>query len=67
MKEDHMKNGQLKVAYNVQISTDNQILTPFSIHQKSTYFTTLENHLEVFKNAYGKNSKQIIADARYGK
>jgi transposase len=66
MKEDHMKNGQLKAAYNVQISTENQIITHFSVHQKSTDFTTLENHLEGFKNAYGKKSKQIIADAGYG-
>ena len=66
MKEDHMKNGQLKAAYNVQISTENQIITHFSVHQKSTDFTTLESHLEGFKNAYGKNSKQIIADAGYG-
>lgn len=66
MKEDHMKNGQLKAAYNVQISTENQIITHFSVHQKSTDFTTLESHLEGFKNAYDKTSKQIIADAGYG-
>lgn len=29
MKEDHMKNSQLKAAYNVQISTENQIITHF--------------------------------------
>lgn len=66
MKEDHMMNGQLKPAYNVQISTENQIITHFSVHQKSTDFTTLEPHLEGFKNAYNKDSKQIIADAGYG-
>jgi transposase len=66
MKEDHMMNGQLKPAYNVQISTENQIITHFSVHQKSTDFTTLEGHLEGFKNAYGKKSKEIIADAGYG-
>lgn len=66
MKEDHMKNGQLKPAYNVQVSTENQIITHFSIHQKSTDFTTLEGHLVGFKNAYNKDSKQIIADAGYG-
>lgn len=66
MKEDHMKNGQLKAAYNVQVSTENQIITHFSVHQKSTDFTTLGSHLEGFKNAYDKNSKQIIADAGYG-
>jgi hypothetical protein len=66
MKEDHIMNGQLKPAYNVQISTENQIITHFSVHQKSTDFTTLEGHLKGFHNAYGKDSKQIIADAGYG-
>ncbi len=28
MKEDHMRNGQLKAAYNVQISTYNQFIAP---------------------------------------
>lgn len=65
MKEDHMMNGQLKPAYNVQISTENQIITHFSVHQKSTDFTTLEEHLKGFKNAHSKNSKEIIADAGY--
>jgi hypothetical protein len=46
MKEDHMKNGQLKEAYNVQIITENQIITHFSVHKKSIDFTTLESHLE---------------------
>lgn len=66
MKEDYMKNGQLKAAYNVQISTENQIITHFSVHQKSTDTTTLESHIEGFKKAYNKNSKEIIADAGYG-
>ena len=34
MKEDHMKNGQLKPAYHVQISTENQIITHFGIYQR---------------------------------
>jgi transposase len=66
MKEDHMNNGQLKPAYNIQISTENQIITHYSTHQTSTDFTTLEPHLEGFKNAYKKESKQVIADAGYG-
>jgi transposase len=66
MKEDHMMNGQLKAAYNIQISTENQIITHYSTHQTSTDFTTLEPHLEGFKNAYKKESKQVIADAGYG-
>jgi hypothetical protein len=66
MKEDHMMNGQLKPAYNVQISTENQIITHYSTHQKSTDFTTLEPHLEGFEKAYKKQSKTIVADAGYG-
>jgi transposase len=66
MKEDAMKNGQLKPAYNPQISTENQYITHFSIHQKPTDTTTLPAHLEGFKQKYNKQSKQVIADAGYG-
>jgi hypothetical protein len=31
MKEDHMKNGQLKPVYNVQIGTKNQFIVGYSI------------------------------------
>lgn len=65
MKEDHMMNGQLKPAYNIQISRENQIITHFSTHQTSTDFTTLEPHLKGFANAYKKQSNQVIADASY--
>lgn len=27
MKDDHMKNGQLKAGYNVKVATQNQFLT----------------------------------------
>ena len=66
MKEDHMKNGQLKAGYNVQVSTENQIITHYTIHQASTDTTTLKNHLDSFDQAYGKQSTEIIADAGYG-
>ena len=66
MKEDHMGNGQLKAGYNVQLSTESQFITHYSIHQKPTDTTTLIPHLASFKEAYQKESKQIIADAGYG-
>ena len=66
MKEDHMKNGQLKPAYNPQISTENQFITHVSIHQKPGDTTTLESHLEGFEKAYKKQSKEVVADAGYG-
>jgi hypothetical protein len=66
MKEDHMKNGQLKPAYNPQISTENQFITHVSIHQKPNDTTTLESHLDGFEQAYQKQSKEVVADAGYG-
>jgi transposase len=66
MKEDHMKNGQLKPAYNPQISTENQYITHFSIHQKPNDTTTLSPHLESFKQKYNKQSKQVVTDSGYG-
>jgi len=61
-----MKNGQLKLAYNPQISTENQFITHVSIHQKTNDTTTLESHLEGFEKAYGNQSEEIVADAGYG-
>ncbi len=66
MKDDHMMNGQLKPAYNPQISTENQFITHVSIHQKPNDTTTLESHLEGFEQAYEKQSKEVVADAGYG-
>lgn len=66
MKEDHMKNGQLKPAYNPQISTENQIITHFTIHQTPGDTTTLKSHLDSFKETYQKQSKTVVADAGYG-
>jgi transposase len=66
MKEDHMRNGQLKPGYNVQISTQNQIITNYTIHQNPTDFFTLIPHLEAFKKMYGFMPEELTADAGYG-
>ena len=66
MKEDHMKNGQLKPAYNIQISTENQFITNFAPYQNPTDTRTLKNFLESFKEKYNKQSKVVSADAGYG-
>ena len=66
MKDDHMGNGQLKPAFNAQISTENQFITHASIHQTPGDTTTLESHLEGFESAYGKQSEEVVADAGYG-
>lgn len=67
MKEDHMKNGQLKPGYNVQIGTENQFIVGYSVHQKPGDTSCMKEHLETVKDMLGGTlPKNIIADAGYG-
>lgn len=66
LKDDHLGNGQLKAAYNVQISTESQFISHFSVHQKAGDTTTLLPHLAGFDQMYGKQSQTIVSDAGYG-
>ena len=66
MKEDHMLNGQLKPGYNWQISTSDQFILHYSIHQTSTDTQTLPSHLEGFNALYGQMPDTVTADAGYG-
>lgn len=66
MKEDHMKNGQLKPAYNVQLSTNNQFIANYSLHQKTTDTTTLIPHLEQYEQEFNQKPEVVTADAGYG-
>jgi len=51
MKDDHMRNGQLP-PYNVQISTNNQSIASYSIHQDTTDTNTLSEHLQDHLRSY---------------
>jgi len=67
MKDDHMKNGQLKPAYNVQIGTENQFIVGYSLHQKTTDTSFLIPHLKHLKKHLSKKvPENIVADAGYG-
>jgi transposase len=66
MKEDHMLNGQLKPAYNFQISTNNQYIVNYSLHQTTADTTTLQEHTEIYKQYYNHTPEIITADAGYG-
>ena len=66
MKEDHMRNRQLKPGYNVQIGTEKQFIVSFSLHQKPSDGTCLIPHMEQMQNQTGRIPKNIIADAGYG-
>jgi len=66
MKEDAMKNGQLKPGYNVQIGTENQFVTGFSIHQKPGDTSCMKAHLQQLKEQHGRLPGSVTADAGYG-
>jgi len=66
MKEDHMKNGQLKPAYNIQISTENQFITHYAPYQNPTDTRTFISFLTGFKNRYNQQSSEVVADSGFG-
>ena len=66
MKEDHMKNGQLKPAHNVQIATENQFFTHYDFFPNPTDTLTLIPFLNGFKERYARYPLKNVADAGYG-
>src|SRR5690606_33073946 len=66
MKEDHMKNGQLKPGYNLQISTHNQFIVHYSLHPNPNDTKTLPEHIKIFKEHYDRLPEELVADAGYG-
>ncbi|MEY8662151.1 IS1182 family transposase [Ligilactobacillus faecis] len=64
LKEDHMKNGQLKPAYNLQIATSGRFVLHYDIFPNPTDTRTLVPFLKSFTNL--ELFKYIVADAGYG-
>ncbi len=65
MKEDHMMNGQLKPAYNIQLASSGAFIVGVMGSQKSNDLHTLKPFLEQMSPAYGKHLENIVADAGY--
>lgn len=65
VKEDHMRNGQLKPAYNLQIATCNQFVLGYDVFQNPTDTRTLQPLLEKMRLA-DQPHRHIVADAGYG-
>ena len=67
MKEDHMRNGQLKAGYNIQLGTEEQFVVGFSVHQRPGDPGCLIPHLkETRQQRGGQQPKNAIADSAYG-
>ncbi len=65
MKDDHMKNGQLKAAYNVQIAIENYFIVHTYVSNERTDYNTLIPVLEKHKDAFGEVLEDVTADSGY--
>ena len=65
MKEDHMRNGQLKPAYNLQHGVDSEYITWLDVTQRPTDTRTLIPFLKDMEENLTFHYRDIVADAGY--
>ncbi|WP_347707898.1 hypothetical protein [Clostridium sp. 'deep sea'] len=65
MKDDHMKNGQLKPAYNVQIAVENYFIIHSYISNDRTDYNTLIPLLNKHKTHFGYYPDGTTTDSGY--
>src|SRR5690554_132180 len=66
MKDDHMRNGQLKAGYNIQIAVSDEYIMAIELYQDRTDFATFIPFLNHYDSLYGFYPKYPVADAGYG-
>ena len=65
MKDDHMRNSQLKPAYNVQIGVESEYITAVGIFQDRNDTATLIPMLNNMESKLNMRYENIVADAGY--
>jgi len=65
MKDDHMRNAQLKPAYNVQIGVENEYITGVGVFQDRSDITTLIPFLKEMEYRLKARYENVIADSGY--
>lgn len=65
MKEDHMRNGQLKPGYNLQIGVEGEYITGMGVFSDRNDLGTLIPMLKGMKEMSGHKYKNIVADSGY--
>lgn len=66
MKEDHMRNAQLKPGYNVQIGVSNEYIMVIDAYQNGADHKTFKPLLEKYNLMYNNYPTYPVADAGYG-
>ena len=65
MKDDHMMNGQLKAAYNVQIAVENYFIIHSYVSNDRTDYNTLIPVVKKHILAFEEKLKEVTADSGY--
>lgn len=65
MKDDHMRNGQLKPGYNVQFAVNSEFITGIGVFSNRTDYDTLPPMMETMEKWHGKRYQRAVADSGY--
>ena len=65
MKEDHMRNSQLKPGYNVQIGVESEYIVGVGIFQNRTDYGTLIPMLQKMEVGIGNRYQSVTTDSGY--
>ena len=65
MKEDHMRNGQLKPAYNIQLASSSGFIIGENVSHHPSDMNTLKPFLNKLLKNYPNKLNKIVADAGY--
>jgi hypothetical protein len=65
MKDDHMRNGQLKPAYNVQIAVENYFIIHTYVSSDRTDYNTLIPVIKKHTKNLEEKLKEVTADSGY--
>ncbi|MDB6956119.1 IS1182 family transposase, partial [Escherichia coli] len=65
MKEDHMKNGQLKPAYNIQIGVEGEYIVGVDVSNERSDQLTFIPFLDKLEKNLSKKYNSVTADAGY--
>lgn len=65
MKDDHMRNAQLKPGYNIQIAVDSEYIVAADIFQDRNDVWTLVPFLKTMEDKLGFRYPSVTADSGY--
>lgn len=65
LKDDHMRNAQLKPAYNLQVAVESEYIVGVDLSAQCNDMGTLIPFLEDLERSHGRRYRNLICDAGY--